>query len=198
MVRRDLERHAYAYASKPHPPLGLPRGSVRALLTLLIVAVVISQLLRGEVVQLLWTETLMIALAHYFASRRFIRLPPDVINRLVAEGLIELEARPLFLPSYCIRVVLIAAFAFTGIYLFRQGRLFEQQSLSILGVVSVYLLGVFARLRSVPGWENIKALAVLGVLAVTALAELCGLGAHVPQFLQSITLGMVLFYFGSR
>jgi hypothetical protein len=185
-------------SNETRPPLGLPRGSIRALLTLLIVAVVISQLIRGQEVQLLWTETLMIALAHYFASRRFIRLPPDVIKRLVAEGHIELEARPLYLPSYSIRVLLITAFALTGVYLFRQGRLFEQQSLSILGVVFAYLLGVFARLRSVPGWENFKALAVLGVLAATSLAELCGYGAHVPNAVRSVTLGMVLFYFGSR
>jgi hypothetical protein len=32
---------------KSRPPLGLPSGSVRALLTLLIVAVVITQVVRG-------------------------------------------------------------------------------------------------------------------------------------------------------
>ena len=68
--------------AKARPPLGLPYGSVRAILTLLIVAVVIVQIGRGREVELLWTETLMIALAHYFTSRRFIRLPPEVIRRL--------------------------------------------------------------------------------------------------------------------
>jgi len=180
------------------PPLGLPRGSIRAILTMMIVAVVIAQLVRGEQVELLWTETLMIALAHYFASRRFIRLPPEVITRLVAEGHIELEARPLYLPSYSIRVILIAAFAAVGVYLFRQGHLFEQQPLSILGVVFVYLLGVFARLRTVRGWEDLKAIVALGVLAVTSLAYIFGFGAYVPHALRVVTLGLVLFYFGSR
>jgi hypothetical protein len=55
---------------------------VRALLTLLIVAVVLVQVARGREVELLWTETLMIALAHYFTSRRFIRLSPDAMRRL--------------------------------------------------------------------------------------------------------------------
>ena len=63
------------------PPLGLPSGSVRALLTLLIVAVVLVQVARGRDVEPLWTETLMIALAHYFTSRRFLRLTPEVIRR---------------------------------------------------------------------------------------------------------------------
>ena len=47
------------------------------MLTLMIVAVVMAQLVRGQEVELLWTETLMIALAHYFTSRRFIKLPPE-------------------------------------------------------------------------------------------------------------------------
>ncbi len=180
------------------PPLGLPRGSIRALLTLMIVAVIIAQLIRGEEIHLLWTETLMIALAHYFASRRFIRLPPEVIKRLVDEGHIELEARPLYLPSHSIRVILILSFAAVGIYLYLHGRLWEPQSLSILGVVFAYLLGVFVRPRSMSGWEDAKALVVLAVLLTTSAAYLLGFGAHVPQPLRAVTLGLVLFYFGSR
>ena len=64
------------------PPLGLPRGSIRAVLTLLIVSVVIVQMIRGQEVGLLWTETLLIALAHYFTSRRLVTLPPDISRRL--------------------------------------------------------------------------------------------------------------------
>ena len=36
----------------------------------------------------------MIALAHYFTSRRFIRLSPEVIRRLTEEGQIEAEPHP--------------------------------------------------------------------------------------------------------
>lgn len=48
--------------SKIWTPLGLPTGSIRALLTLLIVGVVIVQVVRGQEIELLWAETLMIAL----------------------------------------------------------------------------------------------------------------------------------------
>jgi hypothetical protein len=58
--------------SRRRPPLGLPSGSVRALLTFLIVAVVLVQLARGRDVETLWTETMMIALAHYFTSRLLV------------------------------------------------------------------------------------------------------------------------------
>jgi hypothetical protein len=181
-----------------HPPLGLPRGSIRALLTLMIVAVVIAQLVRGGEIHLLWTETLMIAMAHYFASRRFIRLPPAEIKRLVQEGYIELEARPLYLPSHSIRVLLLVSFIAVGVYLYLHGRLLEPQALSILGVVFAYLLGIFVRVQQVRRWEDIKAFVILTVTAVTSAAYLLDYGNSVPKPMQAVTLGLVLFYFGSR
>jgi hypothetical protein len=180
------------------PPLGLPSGSIRALLTLLIVAVVVVQMGRGQEIELLWTETLMIVLAHYFTSRRFIRLSPEVIHRLTEEGQIEAEPRPLYLPRYSIRVLLILAFIGLAVYLYRQERLFHTQALSILGVVFAYLLGSVTRIRSVRGWEDLKAVVVLLVLLSTAVLCLIGRGDWVPHQLRAITLGLVLFYFGSR
>jgi len=187
-----------APAPASRPPLGLPSGSIRAILTLLIVAVVIAQLARGREVEAMWTETLMIALAHYFASRRFIKLPPDVLRRLVDEGHIELEARPLYLPRYSIRAMLILAFLGVAVYLYYHGQLFAPQSLSILGVVFAYLLGIVARIRVIRSWENVKAIVVLVVLAATSTAYLLDRGELVPHVVRNITLGLVLFYFGSR
>ena len=184
--------------SETRPALGLPSGSIRALLTLLIVTVVIVQLGRGREVELLWTETLMIALAHYFTSRRFIKLPPEVIRRLTEEGRIEAETRPLYLPQYTIRAILVLAFAGLAVHLYRQHQLFESQALSILGVVFAYLLGIVARIRSVRGWEDVKATIVLLVLSATASAYLADRADLVPHQLRDITLGLVLFYFGSR
>jgi hypothetical protein len=167
-------------------------------LTLLIVAVVIAQMVRGQVVEAIWTETLLIALAHYFTSRRFIKLPPEVMHRLAAEGHVEAEGNPLFLPRCSIRVILIAAFTGVAIYLYLQGRLFETSAISLLGVVFAYLLGVAASIRRVRGWENAKAAVVLLVLACTAGAYLMDRGELVPHLWRNITLGLVLFYFGSR
>jgi hypothetical protein len=181
-----------------HPPLGMPSGSVRALLTLLIVAVVIVQMVRGQEVELLWTETLMIALAHYFTSRRFIKLPPEMIHRLTDQGAIETEAHPLFLPRHSIRAILILAFAWLAFYLAQHGQLMEPQSLSILGVVFAYLLGMVARFRGLRGWEDLKAAVVLLVLMGTAAAYLLDRGHAVPHFVRNTTLALVLFYFGSR
>jgi hypothetical protein len=76
---------------KTWPPLGLPTGSVRALLTLIIVAVVVAKYALGQDLDVLWIETLLIALAHYFTTRRFVALPPQVLQRLEQEGVIAQE-----------------------------------------------------------------------------------------------------------
>lgn len=184
--------------TKIWPPLGLPSGSVRALLTLLIVAVVVAQVVRGQELELLWAETLLIALAHYFTSRRFINLPPDVIRKMAQEGHVETEANPLFLPRHSIRVIIVLAFVALGVYLYRENRLFESQALPILGVVFAYLVGVLVGIRRFRVWEDVKAVVVLVVLLYTAGACLANRPDLVPNAVRNITLGLVLFYFGSR
>lgn len=195
--------------SNVRPPLGIPNGSVRALLTMQIVAVVIYQLASGREVEPVWSELLMIVLAHYFTSRRFVHLAPEVIKHLEDEGHIEAERNPLFLPRFSIRALLVAAFAGLAVYLYRNGHLFDSDVLSILGVVFSYLLGVLARgalnwfagerrPRPAQLWEDIKALVVLSAMAFTAAAYLLGLEDHLSHALRNATLGLVLFYFGSR
>jgi hypothetical protein len=197
------------YRLQARPPLGLPSGSVRALLTLLIVSGVMVQVARGQEVEPLWTETLMIALAHYFTSRRFIRLSPDAIRRLEAEGQIEAESHPLYLPRHTVRAVLMLTFLGFAVYLYQQNQLFQPAALSLLGVVFSYLLGILARgilnlwtkgrkTGAIRWWEDLKAAVVLIVLVATATAYLLDRADLVPHQLRNATLGLVLFYFGSR
>jgi hypothetical protein len=179
------------------------------LLTLQIVAVVIYQLVMGHEIEPVWTELLMIVLAHYFTSRRFVHLAPEVLKRLEDEGHIEMERQPLFLPRYSVRLLLVAAFAGLAVYLYRDGRILDPDALSILGVVFSYLLGVAARgvlnwfsvdhqARPAQLWEDMKALAVLAAMAFTAGGYLLGLEDRLPHVVRNGTLGLVLFYFGSR
>jgi hypothetical protein len=59
-------------------------------------------------------------------------------------------------------------------------------------------LGVFVRVQTVRHWEDAKAFVVLAVTVVTSAAYLLDCGDSVPKPLQATTLGLVLFYFGSR
>jgi hypothetical protein len=198
----------YEENPKKRPPLGLPVGSVRALLTLLIVGVVTRSVALGRELDVLWVETLLIALAHYFTSRRFINLPPDVVKKVKAEGLIQDEKHPLFLPRHSIRFLLIAAFAGLGVYLYREGRLLEPRAVSLLGIVAAYIVGCLVRgiaawfggrRRTPPStlWGDLKALIVLAAVAAAGLPELLGTDPW-PLEYQKAALALLLFYFGSR
>ena len=191
------------------PPLGLPSGSVRALLTMLVVATVVTQIVRNEELAPLWTETLLIALAHYFTTRRFINLPPEVLTRLERDGYVDAESHPLFLPRTTVRLTLLATFLGLTIYLYRRGQLWELQALSLLGVVFAYLLGyvtrhfvnwLFQGKRPAmhAGWEDFKAICVLALMAYTAGVYLCHRPDLAPHLVRNTALGLVLFYFGSR
>lgn len=191
------------------PPLGLPRGSVRALLTLIVLGVVVFDLARGHDLDVIWTETLLIALAHYFTTRRFVTLPTDVMRRLENEGVLEKEQQPLFLPRYSIRVLVLAAFVGLGVYLYRENRLFEPRALSLLGMASAYLIGMIGRnIGDLLGrckiggrsrlWGDLRALIVLIALIVVALAEVLNDTKLLPVGADRVALCLVLYYFGAR
>ena len=191
------------------PPLGLPVGSVRAILTLFIVAIVTLNAARGKELDLIWTETLLIAMAHYFTSRRFVSLPPDVLKRIQQEGILDQEVHPLYLPRHSIRVLILAAFVGLGVYLYRQNRLFVVESISPLGIVAAYVCGSIVRgigawfgrrtgRQPSSLWGDLKAMLVLLVVAVAGIPELLSMPELLPAVAHRIALAMMLFYFGSR
>ena len=197
---------------KHRHPLGIPAGSIRALLTLLVVGFIVAQTVQNAKIGLLWSETLMIMLAHYFTSRRFIELPRELREQLEAEGKIPQDRHPLYLPKHTIRGLIILAFAGLAWYLYREGRLFEKESLAILGPVAGYFLGILFKAvigwfrghggaRSANWWDDLKAIVTLAFVAGTITVELLGLGDKLPfsqEHLESTMLALVLFYFGSR
>ena len=198
---------------KTWPPLGMPTGSVRAILALIIVAVVVTRLARGEEVNpeqdFLWVEALLIALSHYFTSRRFVSLPPEVIRQLEDDGIIERERQPLFLPRNSIRLFIVAAFSGLAYFLYHENRLQEHHAASLLLMMAAFLLGAVVRWcshwwnrsRSTPAtgtFGDIKALAVLIVLLMVAVPEFLGSPNILPTAFHRVALGMMLFYFGSR
>ncbi len=199
----------FAGSPKTWPPLGLPTGSVRALLTLIVVAVVVTKMVFHRPLDMIWIETLLIALAHYFTSRRFVSLSPEVMRRLEDDGAIDRERHPLYLPKNTIRFAIIAAFVGLGTHLYREERLFEKETIALLSMVFAYLLGAivggvsnwFNRRRSQPAsgtWGDIKALVVLAAILVVAVVEILDQGPMLHPLVERIALGLTLFYFGSR
>ena len=191
------------------PPLGLPVGSVRAILTLFIVAIVTLNAARGKPLDLIWTETLLIAMAHYFTSRRFVSLPPDALKRIQQEGILDQEVHPLYLPRHSIRILILGAFIGLGVFLYQQNRLFTVESISPLGIVAAYVCGSIVRgIGSWFGrrtgrqpsslWGDLKAMLVLLAVAVAGVPELVSMPDLLPPVAHRIALALMLFYFGSR
>jgi len=191
------------------PPLGLPVGSVRAILTLFVVSIVTLSVARGHDLDLVWTETLLIALAHYFTSRRFVSLPPEVLARMQTEGVLEQERHPLFLPRHSIRLLIVGSFIALGVFLYRQNRLWEPRAVSLLGIVAAYTLGAIVRdisswfgrrtgRRASAGWGDLKAIIALTAMAVAGVPELLSMPDLLPPMAHKISLALMLFYFGSR
>lgn len=196
-----------------YPPLGLPTGSVRALLTLTCVAVVVVNTARGIALDLFWVEALLISMAHYFTSRRFVALSPATLRKLEADGVLDRESQPLFLPRGSIRFLIMAAFIGMAAYLYLNDRprLWTPDVLTLLALVTAYFFGAivraitgfFSRWRKTPPsrwWADTRALVVLGAMVLVAVPELVDAGLVIPRqdIFRHIALGLMLFYFGSR
>jgi hypothetical protein len=103
----------------------------------------------------------------------------------------------------------VLSFAGLAFYLHRENRLLHTDALSLIGIVSAYLLGAlcrtiggwFNRRRTTPPsgtWGDIKAMSVLIVLVLAAIPEFFAQPLGLPQAFHQIALGMMLFYYGSR
>lgn len=200
---------ATTWRPNERPPLGLPPGSVRALLALLVVAVVIVLGVRGKELDTLWSETLMIVLAHYFSSRRLVDLPADLQRQLEEAGTIAHEPRPLYLPRHTIRVAIILAFVGLAAYLAREGKLFTSSAMQSIGVVFAYFFGIVFRwlrdwgcklLGVTPRWWWGDTKAIVAIVAAGACATFYFIDRSdlLLPWQRDAVLGMILFYFGSR
>jgi hypothetical protein len=197
--------------------LGLPSGSVRALLAILIFATVWCLILMQparEVPDYL-SDLLFIIMGHYFAARRRASADP------------EPGPPPLFLPRGSVRFLLIGGSIAVAVLLFRRGQLtsLEQNK----GVVTLLLVGGFllgVAMNALASWwkdrghqtprivEDLRAivsLAAAGFLIFLVLNPLLPLvppvriDELVPTEIhlghlgpEQVLAAVVGFYFGSR
>ena len=177
------------------------------------VGYIVVQTARGKRISLLWFESLIIVLAHYFAHRRFVALSPALRDKLAAEDLIEDEPHPLHLPKHSLRTIIVLSFVGLAVYQACQGRLSDPVGAPVFISVGSYFLGigfgsVAARwCKGKPcgcggaSWlDDLKAVVTLLAIALTISVQLFGWEQCIPfaDKLEALPLALMLFYFGSR
>ena len=93
-------------------PLSMPRGTVRALVTLMLVTFPFGYIISGDNVPGLVVNVIFIAVAFYFEARRSqseeLR---EIINEIKNPELVQFstkkEKKPLYLPKFSVRILLI-------------------------------------------------------------------------------------------
>ena len=196
--------------ARRRPPLGLPQGSVRALLSLMVVSAVITETVRGRDLALPLAESLMIVLALYFTARRVVNVPQPILEQMEKDGQIQPERHPLYLPRFSVRVIILLSFVGAAAFLYQQDKLFTSQAMSSIGLVAAYFVGVILRpfggllLRwrfpegLIDWFADLRALVVLGATGTLTVCYWLDRPNFLPAWAQNASLDLLLFYFGAR
>lgn len=190
--------------NKPPQPLGLPAGSVRAVIALILCGSLWYQVLKGEAIAPILVESALLVVGFYFGVRSGAGPP---IAPVTAEGV----KQPLFLPRGSIRAVLLVGFFGVIVYIWYRGRGIPEALVLILQVLAAYLIGyivsVFVTRRRAAGIQPSHAIAVFrnvnAVIVMILVAYSCGIilfawPDFLPQYTGNALAWIVAYYFGSR
>lgn len=207
MAESEAEASAGGREEQGAPPLNLPVGSVRALMTLAVLATVWAQLLRGREVGREMQDTLLLVLGYYFGARA--TGAGARADALTSPG--DREANPvdpLYLPRGAIRLLIVLGFATVAWKLHEKNVLLTAPP-PLLILVGTFLAGAIA--KGVLAWlghfmtggarsalGHLLAAGTLVVVLPYCAVELLGLHARAPAWAAPTFLGVVGFYLGKR
>lgn len=186
-------------AKRVHP-LWLPRGSIRALVTIALSGVAWAQVLQGRDIPPFLLGLLLTLIGYYFGVRREVRGNDS--------GIYDVDPspeRPLFLPSGSIRLLLMLGFLVSGVLLLLRGAMEDKVYLEFFLVIAGLVVGHLfrrglARLDGALAFNLVRHGKALAVIAVTAgVVYLVQQELHQSYYPLPIGLSaLVSFYFGSR
>jgi len=181
-------------------PLFIPKGSVRALVTLIVTSAVCFRLVTAQPVAVALSTALFIVLAYYFAHRG-------------AHPSAQAEGRsPLFLPRGTVRTLLVLGLLATAVLMWRRGGRapFAANAVTVATLGSFFAGVLFqalsGRRKRNPAvktpfldlFNHLKALLVLGAAGFLGFAPLVGLAGLQTEARLVGALAAIAFYFGSR
>ena len=188
------------------PPLGLPPGSVRAILALLLCGSLWYEVIRGAPTEPdhILVESSLLVVAFYFGVRS--TAPPSAPVVPTATPV----KQPLHLPRGTVRGILLLGFLAVIAALWLRSRTLAAGFTLILQVLSSYILGagiasILERRRL--GRKPNRAVAVFRHLnaagAILLTVYMCGVlvagfTSYYPQYTGNALAWIVAYYFGSR
>ncbi len=205
MVMVDLETGAVAFvdqsAKSGPPPLGLPKGSVRALVALATMATALVLVARGDDLPGMLTSLLLTITGFYFGFRTKSSTLSDRLYDPTAT-----RELPLFLPPGVIRLALVLGFIVAGALLASRGKLRPvREHAEFFAIIAGLVAGHFftKMLRGAGGaakaaFGHVKALAVLAISGLLTAAFIFGTDWPMPPWSVTGLCVAVSFYYGSR
>jgi hypothetical protein len=180
-------------------PLGLPKGSIRAIATLVTAGCSWGLLFTGGPVPDYVLDLLLTIIGYYFGFRRKDRQAGGRVSDASPK-----TSEPLGLPGGTIRMMLIAGFAVSALILYSRGQFGSSAYLEFFLILAALITGYFfarlfagiARSRTGRAINHAKGLIVL--VATIQLAVLL-LAGHAEQPPLGLAMACIIsFYFGSR
>ena len=178
-------------------PLGLPKGTIRASITLLLsINLVYLTFIQSAIADAMASITL-VSLTFYFGGRMRAAgiIPRDVDRSQRAWGL----------PAGTIRLILILMFGGSTYYFFAYDNLIPSYYVEVIYLIAGYLGGrIFSKFfnreddRNNTITDHLKALLAMGVTITTLTYSIIEPAGSLTQLLIYMTAIGVSFYFGAR
>lgn len=196
------------------PPLALPVGSVRALITLATLGSVWYHQFQGLAIPPVLGDTLLLVLGYYFGTRNASSPAAPAGADALAGAAADRESNPkdpLFLPRGMIRILIVVGFAAIAMKLFNEGK-FDPRNpppefpIPLLGgfLGAGITRGGFARIGKMLAVRitnmigHLFALSTLIVVLGYCGAAAAGMGDWLTTETSAIFAGVVGFYMGKR
>ena len=198
-------------------PLGLPQGSVRAILALVLCGSLWYQVVRGVPLEPVLLDSALLVVAFYFGVRSTAPPSQPVTPSGGPPGVPSLASvkQPLHLPRGTVRGILLLGFFGVIAYLLFKNRSLNEEFVLILQVLGSYLVGFAVsqiierrrRAEKAPSlilaiWRNANAVAAIALTVYMCGVLLRGWSQVVPAQYAAYTSNalawVVAYYFGSR
>ena len=181
-------------------PLGLPKGSIRAVIALSLAGVSWYLAVRGRDVPAALLSLLLTVLGFYFGFRTKAAGLSDRVYDTAAR-----REQPLHLPAGYIRTLLVLGFLVMGVVLYRRGSLSDLRYLEFFFIVGGLVVGHYVGraanhlpLETRRTLANAKGLLGLAMTAVVAGLFLTDADTRLPAWAVTLLCATITFYFGTR